>query len=416
MATRERAPRRGQVRLTKKPLGLSMKAVILCISIVSLLLSGCGSDPSGQYAYRPSVSIGDGLEVGTLAEVNIDQASIERAIDDIGRGKHAVHSMLIFRDGKLVLEEYFDGYKYKWDGPNYNGDWVNWTRSTLHVMQSVTKSIVSTCIGIAADKGYIDSVHQSIFDYLPEYQHLNTAGRDGITIEHLLTMTSGLEWDEWGASNTSLENDAIGLWFHELGPIPYALDRPLVSEPGTSFTYNGGGTDVLGEILRNATGMTIDQFAAKHLSEPLAIDSFNWDSRFENGVIDAAWISSHSHRSISSRPWAPRWAIGCSMRMATTAAWQGCTFRPVMRPSSAYCISTMVNTRENRSFQPIGSGIHCKETESRSGWLPMRWCRPGRPAVKVCANLVLGWQSGPLAWWLARAGSLHGLDGFREPV
>jgi CubicO group peptidase (beta-lactamase class C family) len=66
----------------------------------------------------------------------------------------------------------------------------------LHHIHSDAKSITSASIGIAIDLGFIESVDQSIFDYLPEHQHLNSDGKDKITIEHLPTMTSALEWDE----------------------------------------------------------------------------------------------------------------------------------------------------------------------------------------------------------------------------
>jgi len=298
----------------KKHKSLNLIIVILLISILSLLFISCTQDFSTQRTYQPPEDIGDDLGVGTLEEVNIDQILIERAINDIDRGKYGeVHSMLIYKDGKLVLDEYFEGYKYKWDGANYNGDWIIWTSSTLHVLQSVTKSITSTCIGIAIDKGFIKSVNQSIFDYLPEYQDLNIDGKDKITIEHLLTMTSGLEWDEWGAPNNSVENDAIGLWFYDKGPIPYVLERPLINEPGTSFTYNGGGMDILGEIIKNATKINIDKFSAKHLFEPLGIDSFNWYNRFENGVIDAA----------SGLKITPRDMIKIGVTFLNKGAWNG---------------------------------------------------------------------------------------------
>jgi len=266
-----------------------MVIIILLIIILSLLFISCSQDPSTLRVYEPPENIEDGLEVGSLEETNIDQTLIEKAINDIGRGKYnEVHSMLIYKDGKLVVEEYFEGHKYQWDAPNYYGDLVTWDRSMLHVLQSVTKSITSTCIGIAIDNGFIQSVDQSIFDYLPEYQHLNTDSKENITIEHLLTMTSGLKWDEWGASNTSVENDAIGLWFYDKGPINFVLERSLVYEPGTRFTYNGGGMDVLGEIIKNATKMDFDEFLENYLLEPLGIDYFDWYDQFENGVFDAA--------------------------------------------------------------------------------------------------------------------------------
>ena len=170
-----------------------MKKTILLISILSLLLVSCQSEPSIQYTYRQPESINDGFDVGSLDEVNIDSVLIEKAVNDIKQGKYKeVHSMLIFKDDKLVFEEYFQGHKYQWDAPKHHGELVIWDRTMLHDIKSDTKSITSTCIGIAIDKGFIESVHQSIFDYLPEHQQLNTDGKDKITIEHLLTMTSGL--------------------------------------------------------------------------------------------------------------------------------------------------------------------------------------------------------------------------------
>jgi len=237
-----------------------------------------------------------------------------KAVNDINRGKFKeVHSLLIFKDNKLVFEEYFAGHKYQWDGPNYYGDLVAWDRSTLHCIHSDTKSITSACIGIAIDKGFIKSVHQSIFDYLPEHQNFNTEGRDKITIEHLLTMTSGLDWQEWSASYSSKDNPMIGIWFSDKDPITYILDRSMKDEPGTSFTYYGGNMILLGEIIRNATGMDIDEFSAKYLFGPLGIDSFDWWNRFDNGVIEAA----------SGLKMTPRDMVKIGAMFLNNGAWKG---------------------------------------------------------------------------------------------
>ena len=140
-----------------------MKKTILLISIISLLLVlfvGCESEPAIQYTYIPPENINDGFDVGSLDEVNIDLALIEKAVNDINRGKFKeVHSMLIFKDNRLVLEEYFQGHKYEWDAPNHHGELVTWDKSMSHHIHSVTKSITSTCIGIAIDEGFIESVH-----------------------------------------------------------------------------------------------------------------------------------------------------------------------------------------------------------------------------------------------------------------
>jgi len=267
-----------------------MKKTILLISLLSLLFISCQLEPPSVYTYRPPVDIGDGLHVGTLDEVNIDTELIEKAVDSIYADRYEeVHSILIFKDDKLVLEEYFTGYTFEWDAPNHHGEWMTWDRSMEHEIMSVTKSITSICIGIAIDNGFIESVHQSIFDYLPEHQHLNTDGKEKITIEHLLTMTSGLEWDEWGAPLSSRANDIIETWFQDAeqnkDPVTYALEKPLVNEPGTSFTYSGGNMNVLGEIIRYATDMNIYEFSKQYLFEPLRTTPFDW-SRYESGVFE----------------------------------------------------------------------------------------------------------------------------------
>ena len=214
---------------------------------------------------------------------------MEKLLNEINRGKYdEVHSLLIFTDENLVLEEYFEGHIFQWDAPNAHGELVKWDKFMEHMVMSDTKSITSICIGIAIDEGFIESVHQSIFDFLPEYQHLNTGGKDKITIEHLVTMTSGLKWDEWGASPNSADNDIGALWFfHSQDPITSILERPLTDKPGTSFTYSGGNMILLGEIIKNATKMNLDEFSERYLFQPLGIDSSHWD-QFENGVIDGA--------------------------------------------------------------------------------------------------------------------------------
>jgi CubicO group peptidase (beta-lactamase class C family) len=195
--------------------------------------------------------------------------------------------MLIFKDNKLVLEEYFPGHRYNYFGENHHGDLTNWDGSKLHDIKSVSKSVTSTCIGIAIDNGFIKSVHQSIFDYLPEHQNLKIDGKEKITIEHLLTMTSGLEWNEWKEYLSSKSNDIINIWFQEKDPVSFVLEKPLKNNPGTSFTYSSGNTIVLGEIIKNATGMELDKFSEEYLFKPLGIDSSYWGERYSNGVIEA---------------------------------------------------------------------------------------------------------------------------------
>ncbi len=271
---------------------VSVVIVVLLLTIILIIipeLSILDCVNRSEYTYQSPENINDGFEVGSLDEVNIDSMLIEKAVKEILCGRYPeVHSMLIFKDDMLVFEEYFTGHKWQYDAPNHHGELVNWNMSMSHNIHSDTKSITSACIGIAIDEGFIESVNQSIFDYLPDHQHLSIDGKDRITIEHLLTMTSGLEWPEWSSPYSSLDNPEIGIWWSEKDPLSYILEKPLIAEPGTYFIYSGGNMKVLGEIIRYASNMSLDDFSNKYLFEPLEIDNANWKERFESGVINAA--------------------------------------------------------------------------------------------------------------------------------
>lgn len=266
-----------------------MIKTILILTVSFFYMASCGTGTSSQFNYQIPEKVDDGFDVGHLDEVSIDSGKIGSAIDDIKNGEYGeIHSLLIYRNGQLVLEEYFPGHDYKWDGPYFLGDWVEWNRDIRHNIHSVGKSITSACVGIAVDLGYIESVEQSIFEYLPEYQQFKTDGKDQITIEHLLTMTAGLEWDEWSTSYSSGENDIISLWLECDDPIACILQKPLISEPGTDFTYSSGNMILLGEIILNATGMDIESFSWKYLFDPMGIDQPEWRRFEDSGVVFAS--------------------------------------------------------------------------------------------------------------------------------
>jgi len=261
----------------------NIKYTTLIISILTISFVSCNNCVS-KYSYQQPKFIDDGLEVGTLEQAVIDSQMIAKAIGCIYANKYdQIHSMLIYKDTMLVFEKYFEGNKYKWDGPNYYGERIQWDKDSMHVIMSCTKSFTSACIGIAIDKGYIKSVHETVFNYLPDHQSYKTGGKENITIEHLLTMTSGLNWDEWGAHDPS-SNDIDGLYSYcQSDPVSCVLEKSLVNKPGEKFTYNGGGMIILGEILKNATDMNIEVFSKKYLFEPLGIDSVQW-YQYENGT------------------------------------------------------------------------------------------------------------------------------------
>lgn len=102
---------------------------------------------------------------------------------------------------------------------------------------SLTKSVTSAIGGIAVDKGYLD-VNESILEYLPDHQQFKKDRKENITIEHLLTMTAGLEWDEWSGthSTTDINIDKIYI-VYQSDPLAFILERNLVHTPYEVFTF-----------------------------------------------------------------------------------------------------------------------------------------------------------------------------------
>ncbi|MEX0647330.1 MAG: serine hydrolase [Balneolaceae bacterium] len=165
-----------------------------------------------------------------------------------------VNSLVIEKNNNIIIEEYAGGMNA--DEP------AN--------IKSASKSILSLLVGIAIDKGYLESVDQSIGEFFPEYFEANPdSQKESITIEDLLTMRSGLE-------TTSRWN--YGPWVVSNNWVDYALSQPLEDEPGTKMNYSTGSSHLLSVILTKASGMSTKEFANRYLLEPLNTSAGWWDT------------------------------------------------------------------------------------------------------------------------------------------
>ena len=233
---------------------LLTQTLLLCSLII-----GCQS--ANQESSDHSKTAQDGLAIASLAEAGMDTHSIEEIIDSIRSGFYPRrHSVLIYKNKHLVLEEYFAGQDYIW---GRDVGIIDHGQTVLHDMRSVSKSVVSACVGIAIDQGKIEGVDQSVFDFFPEYQEYNTGEKAALTIEHLLTMTTGLDWNE-NVPYDHPDNSEI-LMDQSDDRMRFVLSRPIVSVPGTEWNYNGGTTELLATILKRATGNNVHEFAKQHL-------------------------------------------------------------------------------------------------------------------------------------------------------
>ncbi len=185
------------------------------------------------------------------------QEQADLMIEDIESTDWDINSMVIVKNGFLCYEH----YKMDYDA------------ETQHHLFSATKSITATLIGIAIKEGYLESVNMKVLPFFTDIVISNVSSqKESITIEHLLIMASGLEWNE---SDSSPENNFIHLT-NSLNPIEYVLNQPMVAEPGTIWNYNTGTSHLLSAIINRVTNMTTLDFANTYLFEPLGIDIDTW--------------------------------------------------------------------------------------------------------------------------------------------
>ncbi len=194
-----------------------------------------------------------------------------------------LHSVIVVRNSRLVFERYYEGVDYSWGTPLGN---INFTSETLHDLRSISKSIVSLLYGIALAEGKVPKLDTPLVDAFPEYDDLITdSDRRRITVEHALTMTMGLKWNE-NLPYTDRRNSEIAMEYAR-DRYRYVLSRPIVSEPGTTWNYTGGATAVLGHLISRGVGKSLLDYANEKLFHPLSITDIQWTKGF-NGEESAA--------------------------------------------------------------------------------------------------------------------------------
>ncbi|MGD2251008.1 MAG: serine hydrolase [Candidatus Methanofastidiosia archaeon] len=186
-----------------------------------------------------------------------------------------INSFLIIKNKYIIAEKYYNDHN----------------QNSLHNTYSCTKSVTSALIGIAIENKYI-TLNQPILDFFPEYTFKSvTPWKSLITIEHLLTMTSGLQFDELSIPYTDPDNPFIQMIYSD-DWIQFILDNPVIYYPGSTFNYSSGNSHVLSGILHNATGTDTLSFAAQYLFEPLGIskDDVHWETDPQGIYVGGSWL------------------------------------------------------------------------------------------------------------------------------
>ncbi len=202
------------------------------------------------------------LDIGEPLAVGID-------LDAYVRDQH-VAGLIILHRGKVVLEKYARGY-------NASGRWLS---------QSVAKSVTSMLVGAAIQDGAITSVEDPLTKYLPE---LKGSAYDGVTLRQVLTMTSGVKWNE---DYTDPNSDVAKYGRQEPEDrldmaVAYMRKLPREAPPGTKWAYKTGETHLIGAVLRRATGKTLADYLTEKIWQPYGMEQ------------DAVWQLSKSGTEMS---------------------------------------------------------------------------------------------------------------------
>lgn len=233
---------------------------LAAVLTAAMALAGCAENrpaPSGARDYWPTRE----WKTARPEQKGMDG----KVLEGLARAMapHAVRAALIVRNGSIVYERYGGGYGADSQFPVY----------------SCTKSITSALVGIAVDKGLIQDADRPVSDFFPGIGNAADAQRKSrMTLRHLLSMSSGLDWPEWGA------------WDYYFQPmidspdwVDFVLARPMAGDPGAAFNYNSGGSQVLSAVVGRKTGMPASEFARRELFDPIGIGPVTWPAD-PNGV------------------------------------------------------------------------------------------------------------------------------------
>ncbi|HEX2946496.1 MAG TPA: serine hydrolase [Clostridia bacterium] len=245
---------------------------VLCAFIcTSIFLVSSGFSPAVDNGtkYRQASFPTRKWESSTLQKQGFDTSIINNMLAKVKK-EGQINSLLIVRNGYKVLEYYKPGCSKKTA--------FNW--------YSCTKSITSAIVGIAIDKGYINSVDDKVAKYITEFKKADEDKlKQAMSVRHLLNMTSGIDWPE------STE------WNHFFAPminsenwIRFIVGRQMAEKPGDVFNYNSGASHLLSYIVQESTGESTFDFAKENLFGKIGMKSVEWPTDPQGVNNGGAWL------------------------------------------------------------------------------------------------------------------------------
>jgi CubicO group peptidase (beta-lactamase class C family) len=179
--------------------------------------------------------------------------------------KLETRSFIVIKNDSILFEEYWDPHD----------------ENVVSNSFSIAKTLVALLVGIAVEEGHIKSLDDPVARYIPEFKN---AGREVITIRHLLTMSSGLDWEESGKN--PLSDNAESYYGEDL--YGHVTRQKLISTPGKVFKYQSGNSQLLGFIVEKATGQDLTRYAEEKIWKKIGVkhDAY-WSLDREGGAEKA---------------------------------------------------------------------------------------------------------------------------------
>ncbi len=254
---------------------VSLVVLLVSVPTVSGYSDTAGFSPS-SISYFPDVE----WTATTPEEQGMSSSILDDMMQHIEDLSAPVRGLVVTRNGYIVKEAY----------------WGYYTNISSHHIFSCTKSFTGTLVGIAIKEGFIDNVSQRVIDFFPGMTIENLDSRkETMTLEHVLTMTTGLDWNEWNnsyADPTNMYNQMFG----SSNPIQFFLDLPMAHDPGVQWMYTTGASHLLSAIIQETTTMTTREFAEEYLFDPLnmTIGAWNVDAQGINNGGTQLYISNQA--------------------------------------------------------------------------------------------------------------------------
>jgi len=214
----------------------------------------------------------DEWRICTPEEQGMNSTLLNEMLPYIDSNDWPIDSIILVRGGYIVYEKY--------QNPEFEMD-------DYHTLQSVTKSFTSALVGIAIQEGFIPSLDATILDLFSNHNVTNVDERkEHMSVKHLLTMTAGVEWDEWSYPYNDIVHNSLAAMVTSDDAVDFFLNLPMVAEPGEEWVYNGGAAMLLGVLIEEMSNLTLMDFAQEYLFNPIGISGAVW-LRTWNGIFEA---------------------------------------------------------------------------------------------------------------------------------